>query len=158
VLRDAAAGTRGTVRELRSLLVDLYPPSLHREGLRTALADLLAPLADRGISATLSAPDQLRIGPATEALLYRVTRESLRNVVAHAGARRVDVRLATVNGHLELRVEDDGVGFVPPSPSAAPNGHLGIRLLGDLAREAGGSLEIDSAPGAGTRVVLAVPR
>jgi signal transduction histidine kinase len=146
------------VRQLRSLLVDLYPPSLHDAGLRSALSDLLAPLADQGITATLDAPDDVPVGPATEALLYRATRESLRNVVAHAGAHRVDVRLASVNGHVELRVEDDGVGFVPPAPTTPTNGHLGLRLLGDLAREAGGSLSVDSAPGAGTRVVLAVPR
>jgi two-component system, NarL family, sensor kinase len=158
VLREAAASTRGGVRQLRSLLVDLYPPSLHEAGLGPALSDLLAPLADRGITATLAVPDDLPVAPATEALIYRATRESLRNVVAHAAAQRVDVRLATVNGHVELRVEDDGVGFELPSPTAPPNGHLGLRLLADLAREAGGSLAVDSAPGAGTRVVLAVPR
>jgi signal transduction histidine kinase len=157
-LREAAASTRGGVRQLRSLLVDLYPPSLQEAGLGPALTDLLAPLADRGITTTLAVPDDLPVAPATGALLYRATRESIRNVVAHADADRVDVRLAAVNGHLELRVEDDGVGFEPPPANAPPDGHLGLRLLADLARDAGGSLAVDSAPGAGTRVVLEVPR
>lgn len=154
VLQDAAAGTRRTIRELRSLLVDIYPPDLHRTGLQAALHDLVAPLAPHGIDAKLDVPSDLRLPDPIETLFYRCAQEALRNVAAHSGARHVIVQVQLPDRLARLTVSDDGRGF----DGHADEGHMGLRLLADLAREAGGRLEIDSKPGAGTRISVEAPR
>ena len=158
VLQEAADGTRRSIRSLRSLLVEIYPPSLRDAGLAAALSDLAAPLAAHGIDASLDLPEDLRFPAEVEALLYRVAQEALRNVVAHAGARRVDVRLSRPDHRAVLDVTDDGAGFDPTvAAGRADEGHLGLRVLSDLATDAGGSVDVSSQPGRGTHVHLEVP-
>jgi signal transduction histidine kinase len=152
-MREAAAGTRRTIKELRTLLVDIYPPDLHRTGLEAAIRDLVAPLGPRGIEAELDVDPDLRLRPAVETLLYRCAQEALRNVATHSGATRVDVQIEAENGHVRLTVLDDGRGFA----GEPGEGHLGLRLLGDLARDAGGRLELSSQPGEGTRLSVEAP-
>src|SRR3954469_992638 len=150
LLRDAADGTRRTIRELRSLLVDIYPPDLHRTGLGPALNDLVAPLGARGIDVDVDVPETLQLPPGVETLFYRCAQEALRNVVKHAHAQHVHVAAAVTDDRAQLLVQDDGCGF----DGAAEQGHLGLRLLADLAAESGGELKIDSTPGHGTRVTI----
>jgi two-component system NarL family sensor kinase len=152
-LREAAAGTRRTIRQLRSLLVDIYPADLHRVGLAAALHDLVAPLGPRGIEATVEAPDDLKLNAAAESLLYRAAQEAIRNVVTHSDAKQASIRLAEAASRMRLVVEDDGRGF----DSGAGEGHLGLKLLADLAREARGTFTIESVPGRGTRMTIEVP-
>jgi signal transduction histidine kinase len=151
-LREGAAGTRRTIRELRTLLVDIYPPDLHRTGLHAAVRDLVAPLGARGIDASVDVPD-VSLPESVETLLYRCAQESLRNVVLHSKASHVDVRVELEDGLARLTVADDGEGFELP----AEEGHFGLRLLGDLARESGGRLDVRSSPGAGTKVRIEAP-
>lgn len=156
----AASGTvRTSIRGLRSLLVDIYPPSLRTAGLGAALADLAGGLAARGVRVTVDAPEAALAGIGVDAqqLVYRVAQETVRNAVAHAGADEVRVTLARAGGLLVLEVADDGAGFDAAATLASPpEGHLGLRVLGDLAAAAGADLTVDSAPGAGTRWRLAV--
>lgn len=154
VMREAAEDTRRTIKELRTLLVDIYPPDLHRAGLEAALRDLVAPLAPHGIAATLEIPTDLELPKDVETLFYRTAQEALRNVVKHAQATRVCVRVET-DGRVCLTVEDDGVGL--PAEARA-EGHFGLRLLADLARDAHGELRVESEPQQGTRVMIEVPR
>jgi len=157
-LRDAGAAIRGSIRSLRSLLVEIYPPSLQRAGLPTALHDLLAPLRARGIAATLSIPDEVPVGRQTSEVVFRVAQEALRNVVTHSRAESVELSVWLQDGWLVLNVIDEGVGFEPDALTAAPaGGHVGLSLLRDLARAAGGGLDVRSTPGKGTRVELEVP-
>ena len=75
----------------------------------------------------------------------------------HSGAERVAVRGELADGPASLEIADDGRGFSADEAEARRvEGHLGLRLLHDLARDAGGSVEVDSAPGAGTRVRIEV--
>jgi signal transduction histidine kinase len=158
VLADAAAGTRRSIRELRTLLVDIYPPSLRDAGLHAALSDLTAPLAAHGIETSIDLPTDLQFPPDVEELLFRATQEALRNVVAHAGARRVHISLARPDHRAVLEVRDDGVGFDPATVGDRDsNGHLGLRVMADLAHDAGGQFEIHSQSGTGTCVHLEVP-
>jgi signal transduction histidine kinase len=77
--------------------------------------------------------------------------ECLANVAKHASASTVSVRLTDVAGQVVLDVVDDGVGFNPEAVACGPAaGHLGLRLMSDLAREAGAHLAVSSAPGRGT--------
>jgi two-component system NarL family sensor kinase len=157
-LRDGAKQTRRSIRQLRSLLVDIYPPDLHRAGLAAALSDLVAPLESRGLHARVELPPGLRLEPDAEALMFRTAQEALRNVMAHSDANHVDVSVILENSHAGLTIADDGRGFAPEVAEAArEDGHLGLRVLADMARDAGGRLDIDSEPGRGTRVLLEVP-
>ena len=157
VLRGAASSTRQSMRQLRSLLVEIYPPSLRDAGLEAALNDLVAGLSARGIAVTADVSER---APSAEAerLIFRTAQEALRNVIEHAGARSCSVTLRAVENALELVVTDDGRGFDAELASErAEAGHVGLRLLADLAEDAGGELTIESAPGAGTRVRLWLP-
>jgi signal transduction histidine kinase len=157
-LRDGARQTRRSIRQLRSLLVDIYPPDLHRAGLAAALSDLVAPLEARGVRARVELPPGLRLEPDMEALMFRTAQEALRNVIAHSNASNVDVSVILENSHAGLTIADDGRGFTPDEADAARgDGHLGLRVLADMAEDAGGHLDIDSEPGRGTRVLLEVP-
>jgi signal transduction histidine kinase len=153
VMREAAGDTRRTIKELRTLLVDIYPPDLHRTGLAAALRDLVAPLAPRGVDVTLELSEAVELPEPIETLFYRCAQEALRNVLKHAQADHVLVRVES-DGRVRLTVEDDGVG-VPSSGDG--EGHFGLRLLDDLVRDAGGRLEVSSANGRGTRVTVEVP-
>jgi signal transduction histidine kinase len=152
--QETGAQVRQAIRRLRTLLVELYPEDLHRQGLSGALSDLLAPLQSRGLKTALEVDEGLDdLGRGTEALIYRTAQEALRNVAAHAEASSVSVSLRRRDGTCELNVTDDGRGFSEPGDERP---HLGLRMLDDLAREHGGSLEIRSTPGRGTTILLSL--
>lgn len=158
-LRRGAAETRETIRELRTLLVDIYPPTLHRAGLSAALDDLVAPLRAAGMAVSITLPDELEFPGDTEALLYRVAQEALRNARTHGQAATVDVTVEATHRAAVLCVVDDGRGFSPEKTNdSRESGHFGLRLMYDLADHAGGTLSVLSSPGHGTLVRLEVPR
>src|SRR5690606_21420944 len=99
--------------------------------------------------------DDIRLPPEAETNLYRVAQEALHNVVRHADATHVTVLLQRIDGALLLVVEDDGCGFDPASLATA--GHLGLLSMRERAALAGGTLEIESRPQAGTAVFVRVP-
>ena len=158
VLGQAAGALREAVRSLRSLLVEIHPPTLERAGLPAALADLTARLRPRGIEVRLDVAEDLEVEPGTATLLLSTVQEALRNVVKHARAHSVVVTVAQQPGRLVLEVTDDGVGFdVAPAVRRSGTGHLGLRLLADRAAAAGARLAVRTAPGTGTTLRLAVP-
>jgi signal transduction histidine kinase len=155
---QVAADLRRWVRELRTLLVTIVPPKLHEEGLGPAMSDLAATVAGRGLAATVDVEPGLALDRSVEALVFRAAQEAVRNAGAHAGASAVSVRVCRDDGLVRLEVIDDGRGFeVERQTAAASEGHMGLALLGTLAEEAGGVLQVDSVPGRGTRVRLEVP-
>ncbi len=153
-LREGAAATRQAIRELRSLLVEIYPPDLHRAGLAAALSDVVAPFPLRGLTANLSVPADLELPSAAEGMLFRIAQEALRNVLAHAAATVVDVTISAEGGRASVVVTDNGRGFDPAAVGARS---FGLRLLGDLVRDAGGTLEVETAPGQGATLRAEVP-
>jgi signal transduction histidine kinase len=157
-VRESARETRESMRALRSLLVDIYPPSLQREGLVAALSDLSTRTGGSGLRVELDAPDDLHLPAQTEALLFRAAQEGLRNVVTHARAERAAVTLERNNGHVQLDVHDDGRGFSDDQLArAGMGGHFGLRALEDLVRDHGGEMSVTSRPGLGTRLTVKVP-
>jgi signal transduction histidine kinase len=157
-LREGAAKTRDSVRALRTLLVDIYPPNLHQAGLASALEDLAATYAVRGLTVDVDLDPGAPASDADERLLFRCAQEALRNAVKHARAGRVDLALRSHDDRTVLEVRDDGRGFDPEAVGGRPGqGHFGLRMMGDLVRDAGGSLELSSAPGAGTTVRVTLP-
>jgi two-component system NarL family sensor kinase len=156
-LSGAAAQTRETIRELRTLLVDIYPPTLQRSGLPAALTDLVAPLRDAGLDVALHVPETLELPSDTEALIYRVAQEAVRNVRTHGEASSVAIDVHRHDRHAVLTVVDDGRGFAPQPAAHGYTSHFGLRLMRDLADHAGGELHVISAPGMGTSIRLEVP-
>jgi signal transduction histidine kinase len=149
-----------SIRGLRTLLVDIYPPSLEEGDLAGALGDLLAPFDAHGVRTEFRDLATGSMSSVAHSLIYRTTREALRNVEKHAHASSVQVILTDHDKNMvRLEIIDDGVGFSNEAfEDAQADGHFGIRLLGDVASAAGGELHIESAPRKGTRVQLVVPR
>ena len=154
-LRGVATAVRQSIRSLRSLLVEIYPPNLHTEGLAAALADLLATATGSGLQTSLSVPERLELPEQDASLLWRVAQEAVRNARQHAGATRLTVRVSQQPEKVILQVEDDGVGFSPNAPAAG--GHVGLRMLRDLVEEHGGRLTVRSTAEAGTTLRVEVP-
>jgi signal transduction histidine kinase len=157
-LRELA---RESLDELRSLILGLRPPELERDGLEGALRKELEMLAhvhgieielevDRTAAAAGSNGDGER-----EFAILRIAHEALNNAVRHAHADHVTVRLSQRPDVVTVEVRDDGVGF-DPQRAEVRSRHLGLTSMEERARELGGHLEIRSAPGSGTTVVLRV--
>ena len=157
-LRTIAASTRGTIQRLRSKLVEIYPPDLDTTSLNDAIAQLLAPLEERGIHAFVQTANGVHLPPEIESLFYAASREALRNVLAHAGASEVAITVAAVDGRAVLVVEDDGVGVSADEVARRRNGgHLGLRLVDDLTKAAGGTLHLRPMEPIGTSLRVEVP-
>jgi two-component system, NarL family, sensor kinase len=158
-LGQAATALRESVGSLRSLLVEIYPPDLHRDDLPMALADLAGRLRPRGVDVRVAVAEDLEPSPATAALVLRTAQEALRNVAKHSRARTVTVTVERAGDGLVLEVVDDGVGFqLGPAVDEPTRGHLGLRLLADLAATDGAALWVRSTPGGGTGLRLEVPQ
>ncbi len=147
---------REAMEELRSVIVHLRPAALESQGLAEALAkhvEVLRRVHAREIALTVegSAP----VAAAIEGDVFRIAQEALHNALRHAGAARIAVMLRCEAGRVQLIVSDDGAGFAPSAPGLRSRS-LGLTTMAERARAAGGTLAIDSAPGAGTTVRLAV--
>ncbi len=156
-LDEVAAESRRTTRVLRHVLVDLYPPNLQRAGLSSALEDLLETVRRRRIAVDADIPAGLDLPADDAALVFRVVQEALRNVISHAGASNVELRVEPGPGELLVHVADDGRGFDPLSEPPR-DGHVGLAMMRDLVEDAGGELAVASAPGAGTVVRARIPQ
>lgn len=113
---------------------------------------------DYGLTAVLLVPpemENLRFDAAVEAQLQPIIQEALTNANRHGGVRWARVFMASSNGSLRVTIEDDGRGFDPEE--AVDKQGFGLRSMRGRAESIGGRLEIDSAPGKGTRVIVRVP-
>jgi len=137
-------------------------------GLRTSTGGLLESIRsyvtrfDRlaGIDAHLEVDEQVETLPlpaSTEIQLVRIVQEALANVRKHAGARSARVAIAAEDGELVVEVEDDGRGFDVEHRHRTGWPHFGLQTMRERAEAIGGRLELVSAPGEGTRIVVRVP-
>jgi two-component system, NarL family, sensor kinase len=155
-LRDLAGEARSTVRSLRSLLNNIYPVDVPDNGWVRGLDPMVDALRERGVVVDLDVPEG-RLAPTSELLMLRVGREALRNVSAHSDASHVSIKLGHAGSAVTLDIADDGVGFDDEVASSQRHaGHLGLQLLYDLAEDTGATLVVDSEPGRGTNVHLAL--
>jgi signal transduction histidine kinase len=153
-----ATQLRTTTGELRSLLVDIYPPNLAEEGLPAALAELASGLENAGVRVALDVESTAHLPPEVSSVLFRSAQEVLRNVVTHSRAQTVELQAVSDGSTAVLVVDDDGRGFDQSDlASRLTDGHIGLRSLGDLVARAGGRLTVTSAPGQGTRAEVRVP-
>ena len=101
--------------------------------------------------------DGLDLSPAVEIQLVRIVQEALSNVRKHASAASATVRIMTEGGALALEVIDDGQGFDPLSSEPSGWPRFGLQTMRERAQAIGGSFELDSRPGEGTRVTVRLP-
>jgi signal transduction histidine kinase len=155
-LDRAGEAVRRSLRQLRSLLVEIHPPGLDAATLAASLEDLTAPAVSAGTVATVSvsgiegAPDHV------VTLVWRAAQESIRNAVRHAHASHLTVEVTGDERQVRLVVKDDGVGFDPSSRS--DDGSYGLRGLKSLVEDGGGVVDVDSSPDVGTTVRMVVDR
>ena len=151
--------SQAAVAEMRALIFELRPGALREEGLVAALRKHAAALSARQERiVSIEAPaDRVALSEEVEEQLFRVAQEALHNVVKHAHAGRVTVRIEEAsNGEaVGLEVIDDGRGFDTTLPYP---GHMGLRTMLDRVQRVGGTLDVASVPGEGTTVRVTVPR
>ena len=151
ILAQADAG----LTEMRALIFELRPESLETEGLVVALTRQATALQARhGISVEIKSSVEPDLPFEAKEALYRIAQEALHNAARHARANKVDLRLNYTAQEIVLEVADDGVGF---DPTGLFVGHLGLRSMRERAMRQGGTLDIESAPGLGTRVRARIP-
>jgi len=149
-LDDLRRLTRGAMAEMRTLLWELRPAALLETPLGELLGQLVKAVAGRAdvevvldVERTVTPPPDVKMG------LYRIAQEALNNVVKHAGASQVTVRVWRADGGIVLRIRDDGRGF---RARDIPPGHLGLSTMRERAESVGAALTIGSDPDEGTEV------
>jgi PAS domain S-box-containing protein len=146
------------IARLRSLLFELRPTALDRDGLAAALR-LYAEHTAKAAGWTVEVLDSLDEEPDADvaALLYRIAQEATVNARKHAEASALRIEVAGAADGTVVRVIDDGVGFSPDLTSAPEPGHLGLTTMVERAELAGGWVRVLSKPGAGTTVECWLP-
>jgi PAS domain S-box-containing protein len=138
---------------------ELRPTALQEEGLHSALTSYVGNWSKHfGVKAQLRASraTEDRLPFIVETTLYRLAQEALNNVAKHARARQVDIVLERAADHWSLIIEDDGIGFDPSSGEVEQRG-FGLVGMRERAALVGADLQIESAPGRGTTVILRMP-
>ncbi len=161
LLQDLRQLSRGALAEMRTLLMELRPAALVEASLRDLLRQLGEAVAGRtGVPVQVTVDDQCELPPDVHVALYRIAQESLNNVVKHAQASQVTVSLRSLppshppdEREVELLISDDGRGF---DLSRVMSDHLGLGLgiIRERAESIGASLNLESQPGHGTRVLV----
>jgi PAS domain S-box-containing protein len=155
-LRDARDTAQEALREMRLLIYQLRPPVLEKGGLAVALQVRLDAVERRGgIHAELTVEGEDRLPPAVQTELHQIAQEALNNALKHAHGRQVQVHLHFGDAVTQLQIQDDGVGF--DLAAAQAGGGLGLPGMMERAQKIGGRLNIESAPGRGTSVLVEVP-
>ncbi len=148
--RDDASET------VRGLLRDLHTATLGRTGLSDALHVFTADLESESKARIHVFVDEFELPAPIQLLAYQIAREAILNAVNHGGPTNVWVSLREMPEDLRLEVRDDGKGFDPETEES--DGHYGLSIMRERAGLAGGTIRIDSAPGAGAKVTVSLPR
>jgi PAS domain S-box-containing protein len=154
-LQELHRMVREAIIDMRMLIFELHPPVLEKEGLVAALQARLAAVEARaGLQAKIAVEGERRLPLPVEKELFWIAVEAFNNVVKHAKAHHVEVRLRLGDGNVCLEIEDDGVGF--ELVRARQSGGVGLRGMEERVRRIQGELGIASTPGLGTTVRVEV--
>ncbi len=155
-LQELRSMAREAMYDMRLLVFELRPFMLEKEGVASALRARLAAVEGRsGLKTELLVDGERRLPINIEEDIYRIGQEGLNNVVKHAQAREVQLRLKYAEDAVSLELIDDGLGF--DINSASNSGGVGLRGIQERAQQLGGSLKIESAPEQGTRLTVKIP-
>jgi signal transduction histidine kinase len=149
---------RGTLADARSSIWNMRAQVLEDGDLADALGGVLRQLGEgRGLKTELQVNGaRRRFAPVTENNLLRIGQEAIANAARHAQAQRLTVTLDFAPREFRLTVRDDGRGL-DPNQAPSPRGSFGLMGMRERAAQLGGKLEVESAPGQGTRITLTVP-
>ncbi|HUI90091.1 MAG TPA: ATP-binding protein [Anaerolineales bacterium] len=152
-LRDTA---QEALREMRLLIFELHRPILEQGGLISALQARLDAVERRGgMHAELLVEGSEQLQHSVQEELYNITQEALNNALKHSRANNVQIRLRFDAEKTTLEISDDGIGFEPTIERLG--GGFGISGMTERAQKLGGTVEIQTAPGKGTKVIASVP-
>jgi two-component system nitrate/nitrite sensor histidine kinase NarX len=157
-LAAMAAAIATAYAQVREALTGLQRPAAHPNDLGDALTRIIAEFRTAtGVVAELLITDRrcLAISAQAQVQIQQIIREALTNIRRHAEANRVEVRVACSDGEAHFVVADDGCGFDPHNVDTPA--HLGLAIMRRRAASCGGRLVVESAPGAGTRIIALFP-
>jgi signal transduction histidine kinase len=157
-LSDLQQQTLALARNVRHLSHDLHPTVLQHLGLVKGLTSYCGELGRaHGVVMRCSADgDFTSISPEAALCVYRIAQEALRNVIAHAGASRADIRLLRAGDHVEITIADNGRGFDNTYTAKSGKG-LGLVSITERVKIAGGTVSILTGDTQGTRVQARIP-
>ena len=140
------------------MAIDLRPPMLDDLGLEAALQAFVQDFSHRWpVKAKFTSGRLGRLSPDVELVLYRIVQEALSNVAKHANASRVEARLTRRGRSLRLVIEDDGCGFDVEATMGSRGSGLGLFGMEERLALIGGSVQVESAVGRGTRISVEAP-
>jgi signal transduction histidine kinase len=155
MVREIAETAHEALGEMRLLLFQLRPQHLEEHGLAQALQSRLRAVEARaGLNVEFDCASNERLPAETEHELYRLAQEALNNVLKHAHAHTIGVRLHVAPHTAKLEITDDGIGF----DASCAGGGFGLSSMRERAAHLGGVLCVESARGSGTVVRVEVPR
>jgi NarL family two-component system sensor histidine kinase LiaS len=153
-LNEAENLVSDVIQELTFLVQEIYPIALQEKGLATSLREYIYEWENRNdMTAQFVARNERRLSLDVEQAIYRVAQETLANVARHSHAHRVDMSLVYNGDSVQLSVSDDGCGF--DTDQKAPG--MGLRSIRERISSIHGTVQIQSAPGHGTRLLVQIP-
>jgi signal transduction histidine kinase len=157
---DAQTLVQDTTRHIRDIMAELYLPELEDHGLAAALETYAERAASRGnLDLIVDLPKTpLSLSSDVRVALFRAAQEAISNVLKHADATQLEISLERENGRVRLSVEDDGQGFEPSATSQKEMPSWGLKIMRQRIESVGGTVEIRSDPGEGTRVTFEIER
>jgi signal transduction histidine kinase len=156
---SAIDALHAVIRDIRNFIFGLRPVLLEGGSLADGIQHLAAELRRGGVDVAVSLPDDGAVDDLpieVVAELLALGREALSNIARHAAADNASVTLAADDRQVRLELTDDGRGFDPGQ--STEGGHHGLDNMRSRARVIGAALEVVSAPGSGTRIIVALPR
>jgi signal transduction histidine kinase len=148
------------LKEVRRLSLSLRPSLLDDLGLAPALERLVEDIRTHyaaEISLEIKDVVDVQLPDDVATAIFRIAQEALSNVMKHSQARHVTVALRRNNGNVLVEIADDGCGIDPARLAAMPAGHLGLKGMRERATLLGGTFDLQSASGKGTRIIAALP-
>ena len=158
----AASILRKSIASVRDIAYGLRPPSLDQLGLAQAMENHCQDAGDRaGIDVDFYSTgiENVALDFDTEINIYRMVQQAINNIIKHANASKATVRMVKSHPDLLIRIEDNGQGFevTKRMAEAVEEKRMGLRSMEERARLIGGSMEIQSLTGTGTRIIFKIP-
>ncbi len=157
---EAQTLVQDTTRHIRDIMAELYLPELEDHGLAAALETYAERASSRGnLDLIVDLPKtSLSLSSDVRVALFRAAQEAISNVLKHADATQLEISLERENGKVRLSVEDNGQGFEPSAASQKEMPSWGLKIMRERIESIGGTVEIESKPGKGTRVTFEIER
>jgi len=153
-LSEAENLVSDVIQELTFLVQEIYPIALQEKGLTTALREYIFEWENHNdVTAQFVTRDERRLSLEVEQAIYRITQETLANIARHSQATRVDLSLVYNGESIQLSVADNGCGFDTKTKAQG----MGLRSIRERVSSIDGTVQIQSAPGHGTRLLVQVP-